>query len=1025
MLARLSARFRARKRAWCAATSRARRPGASAAALGFRRSDFSSRLLNSTLEKERASTGPMTTEREMRRLPSYEHESSRGRADGAPVANSHRTRAWFRFACVAGWVLCVPDGAAQDTEPPAYRVRFVDGTTRYGTQLTEGHRSLDELELDGVPLVGGPSLRSIERLGDAEDRPSLGWLEFEGGDRLPGEVVAAEPTEPGRPTSLVVRAGVPLGPPRDPIEFHLRVRADFVRRVVWNPYSESSKVDAPGLRFRDGRWEPIRSVRFEEDSVVALTEDRVLRAPYTSLSSLSLPARDPWEGVLDALALLSPNLDGRLMRLETTDGLVVTASDSRLRPTHYQGNGQRPSTWLEHVHAPWSLDPIWIRFPQVKRWAFFDALELPLSRIPPVETERRPIVSVGWLPRVDRNVRGTNLETRDAWGAWGVGVHAPTTLVYPLHEVVSGFRSLTGIDREAIGGGAARALVAFERDGRRVEVFRSDLLTGASGVVDTGALDATDATRLVLEADPATEVQGDGIDPWDIRDLLDWLEPVLWLDETVARREVRERLHRIDRAFCGWAMSHRGGDPLRLRTSWYGMDSRHTTSRTEWQPAVRFVRFTKSWTVTPEDRFLLLRLHRRGGAGRVTVLGDGQHLGSFTVPTPREEGGADAVIVPFETANRTEVELSVDVESVGSDAWFSWPQARWYRDRPGIRRLFSEEPNFALRPIGDGHVELDPVERLDGAWGLRVEGRVAAPMMLDPPLRIRVRPQWGEYRYITFAWRVDAGSRLSLEFAQDGEFSPRDGDVDKRDSRRYETGRSSQSSNSTGGSSTEADSRWSIVTKDLVSDFGRFDLSGLALDVVGGGAGAVDRIFLTRTRAELGRLPLRGVLRPDVPVSRRAPAGSESPANREQRHALLASIAPGFAFTSDPERVHWRKATRGRTGVLETTTRRSQPVILSGRIRIPERGTTILAFELANGGTSEWQHSVRFDGEVIESRAVSGRSDNWMEVLVDLSGWAGREGALDLVQEVSRDGRRGTSALWRDIEVVTSTPRDP
>jgi len=123
-----------------------------------------------------------------------------------------------------------------------------------------------------------------------------------------------------------------------------------------------------------------------------------------------------------------------------------------------------------------------------------------------------------WPPRMDRARTGAALTAGGRTWARGIGVQAPSRVVWDLAGEWTVLRGKVAIDDSVLalprrGSVVFRVLV----DGQKR--FESPILRGGDPPVDLGHLDLTDARELVLEVDPSTDL-------W-MADRADWLRPIL------------------------------------------------------------------------------------------------------------------------------------------------------------------------------------------------------------------------------------------------------------------------------------------------------------------------------------------------------------------------------------------------------------------------------------------------------------------------------------------------------------------
>jgi len=179
------------------------------------------------------------------------------------------------------------------------------------------------------------------------------------------------------------------------------------------------------------------------------------------------------------------------------------------------------------------------------RWSFAPD-RVPLSRVRPTASVSPPLQP--W--RANRNSYGKLFCSGGRKYGWGFGVHAYSELAFTLPQCATSFRASLGLDRIVDTGGCARARIFLGSASER-PLYTSELLIGSKKVVDTGSIaigaPAKGPKRLVLQADTAHRDRPPGSDPLNIRDKLNWLDPVIGLDpaalQDAVRREALEQLH--------------------------------------------------------------------------------------------------------------------------------------------------------------------------------------------------------------------------------------------------------------------------------------------------------------------------------------------------------------------------------------------------------------------------------------------------------------------------------------------------
>ena len=422
-----------------------------------------------------------------------------------------------------------------------------EGTRLEGKEIRGWGNAQGNPQLDGTELLSPRRpfrwLRDLTPPADESRGEPGGWVELIGGDRLLGRVLGFVPgggdEKPAAPPHLLVAVEGPVRGEGRPRQSEVRIVPQFVRRVVWGK-GGSRQIEPGTLLFRDGGRLACQGLRWQADGVRALTADGIRQVPLAELSEVCLPQVDAWQSYCEELAAMDPDCKSRLVRLETARGSILSASLPRLEPT----GGWDQKAWCHVVRPAWCLDGLCVPFAAIRAWWTFAPHEVPLSRWPPVRFVSRPMLGKGWSWQVDHNVQGGVLASAKEVHGWGFGVHAPCELWFEIPPAVRGFQMRVGLDRLAGPGGCARALVCLDRPDAAPR-FRSKLLIGSSEVVDAGTLPLdgrAGGKLLILVADTAGPDRPPGADPLDIRDMLDWIEPLWLLDPTGLRREVEKRV---------------------------------------------------------------------------------------------------------------------------------------------------------------------------------------------------------------------------------------------------------------------------------------------------------------------------------------------------------------------------------------------------------------------------------------------------------------------------------------------------
>ena len=81
-----------------------------------------------------------------------------------------------------------------------------------------------------------------------------------------------------------------------------------------------------------------RALRFSNEGVSLLTDQGLVRLAYRDLAEVAMPPIDAWDAYYRQLAEIDPKGDAGIVRLETAQGMVFTASTSRV--TAFRGEAE-------------------------------------------------------------------------------------------------------------------------------------------------------------------------------------------------------------------------------------------------------------------------------------------------------------------------------------------------------------------------------------------------------------------------------------------------------------------------------------------------------------------------------------------------------------------------------------------------------------------------------------------------------------------------------------------------------------
>jgi S1-C subfamily serine protease len=760
----------------------------------------------------------------------------------------------MRFLPALGLVL-LSSAAVAWGAPPRYSALLSSGQRITGDKLSDWHDKNAMPRLDGQPLLEPSSaLRWLrDRSLRQADLPAS-YVELHGGDRLPGLVsgYASGKEQPFRPlpAHLVVQSAQAFEPPENRAVTLVRVALTSVRRIVWQrrgrqPYQPGTAI------LRDGRSLRFRAVRFHPGLChLLLPEGGDQRISWGDLAELHLPAVDAWDAWYDELVQLCPHVETRLYQVETTSGLVATTSLARWVP-RFEGNSGEPDRWVHGIQPAWSLDILWVPCREMVVRRSWLPREVPLSRLEAAATANGRSAKVA----VNANHLGGPLRSQSLDFGWGLGVQGASELAFALPAAVRSFAAQVCLDRTAGKGGCILARV-FANEVSANPLWQSPVLVGSQHVADTGVIalagPAGGQERLVLQIDPVAAGRPAGADPLEIRDHADWCDPLLELDPAAVQAEFDKRLAERIESWRGWAVRPIGGGTLAEAgvEATIERDERrplpgsfHQAVQVKSKPLV----LARQLTIDPRDEWLLIAATRpfsRGQEPKLEVRIGGEPVAEYTVPERQHDANENRPLaVPLAAYRQNQpVDIAVEIRqhAAADSAPVEYRAIETAAQLPTLFRVFEEREGTPER------AKVIEDDRHAGTKSFQLPAGQEHRLPLGATIRIRERPEWGEFRFIRFAVRKRGGGQASLAFeATDIRAAPR----------RFDLG---QGQPAFGGATrvwNDLGKDWVVVTRDLFADFGNFDAVALHCGATGGEAVLFDHVYLARGHFDLDRIP--------------------------------------------------------------------------------------------------------------------------------------------------------------------------
>jgi hypothetical protein len=301
-----------------------------------------------------------------------------------------------------------------------------------------------------------------------------------------------------------------------------------------------------------------------------------------------------------------------------------------------------PDTWYHMLQPAWSPDPLWMPFHAIAmRWSFAPH-EVPLVRIHPTEVQHHSAIGTDSSWRANRNLEGRALRSGGQTPGWGFAVQGRNQMAFDLPESAVSFRARFGLDDRAGDGGCVRVRLLIDSpqpNSPPKPLYESPFIVGSRKITDTGALDVRGAKgparQLILQVDDAHAGRPAGADPLDIRDLLNWFDPLLLLDPAMLKSQVHARAGSAVFAWRGWSLRAESDNAF----SWSSIFDRSGDSRgARFLPTVRAERqpliLSRPMTPGASDEYLVIDVST--GAGEPPPRGAVRlHIGAAEIiPRP-------------------------------------------------------------------------------------------------------------------------------------------------------------------------------------------------------------------------------------------------------------------------------------------------------------------------------------------------------------------------------------------------------
>ena len=930
-----------------------------------------------------------------------------------------------------------------------YAAMFADGSRAEEAEVRDWNEPASTARIGGKMLFDPnvPIRWILDRQQPSASVPAAS-LEFDGGDRLAGEVIGFSPGRENPYEStlphLLVKPTAEVQPADVTAPAVLRVTTEWLRRIVWVPVSPLPLQ--PGTAWlRTGVSVSFRSLRWSPRGITLLTSEGVKELEFSDLAEIHLPERNPWNSYYEQLAHLSPQLKSRLLQLHTTEGSVWTTSTERFQARHH-GDRNRPEQWYQLIQPAWSLDSIWLRYRTIRHWRSFAPHEVPLSLILPRKVTHQATFGGMWDYQRDRNVQSGPLRSLDAEFGWGFGVQGTSELEFQYPASARGFRTRFGLDGAVKEGGCVNVEVTV---GKQQIVLRHAALIGSAFVgeaVCQALPSGQDEERILsLRTDMAHADRPAGADPFDIRDLLNWYEPELQLDTAALNSEVAARRAARLPGLIGWTISPEDSRSMVVSNTTNAFDSRDPHYRLTARSTDSFYTLSRNLKVGLADRWLVLvasRFPENTSPTAIQIRVDGRVMGEFDVPIRQSMTDPEPMLIPIDRFQGMTVTIELVVYPSDDKSWVDWRGVTLTQERPGLLPLFEDDEKFApLLNQGMGRFVIDTEQPFSGLRSLKVTPPSAEnPSIPGLQAAIFEHPQLGQYRFLLFAWKKQTGTRMQIQFANHRTFGDqglppvRDSQsfdvarrrtliVDERGQRFgycYEVGAVTAQSPFPLWLHGDLPRDWQLVQRDLYGDFGSMLLTGLSLKAIDGDACWFDHLYLARTNADL-EYAVRLLVNPQLEPPKPDQNGFMTIQRREDFPAEFSRIAPLFSAFDMAHGLIRQAEQNGQTDVLRTHANApDKPLILHAGIVLPADRPMLLNLHVSHPPQCDWQLVVRANGQVLHDQLIDEKltlpQRGWATIQVDMEKYAGQKVLLEVLNQ--SNNWQNETAYWKQIALI-------
>jgi hypothetical protein len=435
---------------------------------------------------------------------------------------------------------------------------------------------------------------------------------------------------------------------------------------------------------------------------------------------------------------------------------------------------------------------------------------------------------------VNRNIRGEWLRSGTQEIGHGCGTGTSGRFRFALPPEATEFTGAVGLDRLAGSGGCARVQVqlAGSSDPKvsGQKLWESPLLQGSTHTHPFQiTLPAAEGSRaLELATDAAHNDRPPGADPFEIRDFVNWLDPLVTCAPESWQQAVAAEFDAWHPAGPAWHVTAPPGSSVQRvpvldgRAPWPKsfLSALAVQGECQWSAEL---------PLKPENRWLLVYVHRltdHENDPLVEVRAGGELLGSAKV-SKRSDSVAHERPLVFPIGDFASAQAKLAVTIYVRHAHAASPlllrAAFTTATLPFARRIFAEA-ELPISAPGTPAPEFISSDHHSGLRALKLPVGSAATFRFDPPVVIRGYPGAGEYRHLRIALKKRGGGIVVARWS--GSF--------ENGTAEHVAGRGAVAKQQHRLHNDPFKDDWVSVTADLHNDLGDVTLNELTLLVPDG-----------------------------------------------------------------------------------------------------------------------------------------------------------------------------------------------